>query len=117
MKKNTARRLQVFQRALVPGQVIIHDEGSLFIGTLNNVSAGGCFVDKLVSLHKGKTVRVVIKSPHFPVPVQARGTIVRIEKDGRWGTAIEFTSISPRFREVIQNCVFESKMETALKVA
>lgn len=115
--KKTTQRLQVFQRAQVAGEVLIHDEGHLFIAPLNNVSAGGCFVDRLVSLHKGKIVRIVIRSPRFETPVQALGTVVRIEKDGRTGTAVEFTSISTRSRETIQNCVFESKMETALKVA
>ena len=116
MKKST-RRLQVFQRASVAGEVLIHDEGHLFIAPLNNISAGGCFVDRLVSLHKGKLVRVVIRSPRFETPVQALGTVVRIEKDGRSGSAVEFTSISTRARETIQNCVVEFKMESALKVA
>jgi c-di-GMP-binding flagellar brake protein YcgR len=115
--KNKSKRLQVYKRAQVSGQVFIHDEDHLFIASLSNISAGGFFVDRLVDLTEGQVVRVVIKSPRLEKPIQARGTVVRIEKTDRQGTAVEFTSISSQARELIQACVFESKVETALKVA
>lgn len=110
-------RLRVFQRVSVDGQVLIHDEEQLFIAPLNNISAGGLFVNDLVDLPRGRTVRVVVKSSKLKGPVQANGTIVRIQEGehGR-GIAIEFTSISSAAREAIQSCVYESRMGSALKV-
>ena len=117
IKETVEARLQVFERALVNGQVLLHDEKHLFIAPLNNISAGGLFVDRLTTLPKGRMVRIVVRSPKFAHPVQAMGTVVRIEKDNRSGIAIEFTSITSSAREMIQNCVFECRMEGALKVA
>lgn len=116
-KSANGTRLRVFERASISGQVMIHDEEHLFVAPLNNISAGGLFIDKLVSIPTGRVVRIVVKSPKLDKPVQAKGTIVRVESDQRRGSAVEFTSISASAREVIQNCVFETRMEGALKVA
>jgi c-di-GMP-binding flagellar brake protein YcgR len=51
------------------------------------------------------------------VPIQAQGTVVRVERGGRRGLAVQFTSLNPTTRETIENFVFEARMETALKVA
>lgn len=110
-------RLRVFERARVSGFVMIHDEEHLFIAPLDNISAGGLFLNELVAIPAGKMVRIVVKSPRLEHPVQAKGTVVRIEKRDRKGMAVEFTSISSRAREIIQNCVFEARMESALKAA
>lgn len=115
--KPEGRRLRVFQRAQLPGQVIVHDDAQLFIAPLENLSAGGLFIDQLMEIPAGRSVRVVVKSPRLENPIQATGTVVRVERDDRKGLAIEFTSISSRSRETIQNCVFESRMEKVLKVA
>lgn len=115
-KAETGRRFQVFQRAQIPGSVIIHDEDQLYIAPLNNISAGGLFIDRLVSLREGQIVRVVVRSPRFEYPVQARGTVVRVQSEDRPGSAVEFTSISSRAREAIKNSVQEARMESALKV-
>jgi c-di-GMP-binding flagellar brake protein YcgR len=114
---STNDRLQVFKRINLRGEVIIHDEEKLFIAPLSNISAGGLFVSFLNTLPLGDEVRVVIRSPRLEGPIQAHGTVVRIEKDGRKGLAVEFTSISSEARERIQNCVFEQRLETVLKVA
>jgi|GEM_PF-1322978 len=115
-KTTVGQRLRVFQRAKISGQVFIHDEERLYIAPLDNISAGGVFIDKLVSIPTGRYVRVVIKSSSLPQPVQAKGIVVRVDSHAR-GLAVEFTSISSRAREMIQNCVFDSRMEGALKNA
>ena len=116
-KETNTQRLRVFERAMINGQVFIHDEEHLFIAPLNNISAGGLFVDQLVNIPRGHEVRLVVKSPKLDGPIIAKGTVVRIEDQKRRGLAVEFTSISSRARELIQNCVFESRMEGALKAA
>lgn len=115
---NIGSKFRVHPRAEMDGEVIIHDENRLYISSLNNISAGGLFVDHLTSIAQGRTVRVVIRSPRFREPVQAQGTVVRIEDAiVRRGIAIEFTKLSSEAKTAIQQCVSETRMESALKAA
>ncbi len=111
---------RVHPRVRVSGQVMIHDEERLFIAPLSDISAGGVFVNQLVNIPLGQTVKVVVKGPRFEKPVQAEGTVVRVDKDksaGRRGLAVQFTGISEMAKDAIQACVFELRMEAALKAA
>ncbi len=107
----------MYQRAHLDGEVLIHDENQLFIASVNNISAGGIFIDRLTTLPEGAVVRIVLKSRTLPGPLQAEGTIVRIEKSSRRGSAVRFTLLTEEAREIIANYVLESRMEGALKVA
>ena len=83
-------------RRALPGRVFIHDEEQIFIAPLNNLSRGGLFMDKLVSLEVGQKVKIVVKSHALPEPIHAHGTVVRVEMEKRWGTAVEFDWIDPK---------------------
>ena len=111
------RRLRAYARARIQGQVLIHNESHLYIAPLNNISAGGFFADKLVTLEAGTEVRIVLRSPKFNIPIQAIGTVIRVVHEGNPGVAVEFTSIPQVAREMIQTAVFENKLETALRIA
>ncbi len=108
---------RVFPRAVLGGRVFIHDEEKLYIAPIQNISAGGVFINQLVMFPKGKTVRLVIKATRLAAPVQATGTVVRVENNGRSGLAVEFKSIATRDREAIQKFVSEEQIETTLKIA
>jgi c-di-GMP-binding flagellar brake protein YcgR len=108
--------VRAHHRASIRGHVMIHDDERLYIAPLENISAGGIFVNQLISLPTGRTVRVVVKSSKLRAPVQAVGRVVRVESDSRRGLAVEFTSLSSQAKDVIQSCVFEARMENALKV-
>jgi c-di-GMP-binding flagellar brake protein YcgR len=108
--------VRAFHRVAVRGHVMIHDDERLYIAPLENISAGGIFINQLISLPTGRMVRVVVKSSKLRAPVQAIGRVVRVEADNRRGLAVEFTSLSSQAKEVIQNCVFEARMENALKI-
>lgn len=111
---------RVHPRVRVSGQVMIHDEERLFIAPLSDISAGGVFVNQLVNIPLGRSVKVIVKGPRFEKPVQAEGTVVRVDKDknsGRKGLAVQFTGISEMAKDAIQACVFELRMEAALKAA
>jgi PilZ domain len=114
---NIGSKFRIHPRVQLDGEVIIHDENRLYITSLNNISAGGVFVDNLTSIAQGRIVRVVIRSSRFKKPVQAKGTVVRIEDSKRRGLAIEFSILSSEAKTAIQQCVSETRMETALKVA
>ena len=101
-------------RADITGKVFIHDENRLFIAPLSNLSAGGLFVDRLVSIPEGVLVRVVIKSDKLHGPVQALGKVVRVETNGRRGLAVQFTAISKKAREVISKSVSVAHVEEAI---
>jgi len=112
----SSRRLRVYTRINLKGEVFIHNETQLFVAPLNNLSAGGCFVDSLNSIPQGSPVKVVVKSERLPAPIQASGVVVRVENDTRKGSAIEFTAINEISREQIQTLVYENKLQNALNV-
>lgn len=116
-KESSETPVRSFHRAPIRGHVMIHDEERLFIAPLENISAGGLFINQLVSLPAGREVRIVVKSSKLQAPVQAVGRVVRVESDNRRGLAVQFTSLSNEAKAIIQNFVFESRMETALQVA
>jgi len=93
-QKRCAERKHI--RRSLPGRVFIHDEEQIFIAPLNNLSRGGLFMDKLVSLEVGQKVKIVVKSHALPQPIHARGTVVRVEMENRWGTAVEFDWMDPK---------------------
>lgn len=104
-------------RAILDGHVMIHDDQHLFIAPVENVSTGGMFIQKLVSIPQGRQVKMVLKSKKLPVPVQMHGTVIRVEKNGKVGLAVRFTHLTDTTREVLETFVFESRMEAALKIA
>ena len=109
-------RLQLYRRAAVLGQVYIHNDERLFIAPLNNISAGGLFINGITSLRRGNSVKIVVKSPELDQAVQAIGRVVRIERSDRRGLAVEFTDISDNAKEFIERCVHNSGLQSALKV-
>jgi len=111
------KKKQVHKRATIEGKVFIHDEEHLFIAPLNNISAGGVFIDQLIAIPEGAEVRIVVKSPRLEQPIQAAGKVVRVEGDRRKGIAVEFSGVSIQTKEVIELCVAASRMETVLKAA
>jgi len=98
-------------------QVMIHDEERLFIAPLSDISAGGMFVSQLVSIPVGAVVKIVVKGPQWEAPLQVEGTVVRVDKKDRIGIAVRFTGISNATKDAIQACIFEMRMEAALKAA
>lgn len=116
-KPDLGPKLRVFQRVPISGRVLIHDENNLFVARLRNISAGGVFLELLTQGPVAKEVRLIIKSPRFENPLQAKGVVVRIENTESKGIAIEFTSLTDETKEAIQTCVFETRMEGILKAA
>ena len=119
-RNNTApfskKRLRAYARINLEGEVFIHNEEDLYVAPLNNLSAGGCFVDQLNTLPQGSEVKVIVKSARLQNPIQAAGVIVRVEDSQRKGSAIEFTSLNAQSREEIQTLVYENKIQNVLKV-
>ncbi|NBT59312.1 PilZ domain-containing protein [bacterium] len=91
-KTNEARK---HPRHALTGKVLIHNEDHLYIAPLNNIGRGGVFVDRLVSLVVGEKVKLVIKSAHLVVPIQATGTVIRVETEDRIGSAVQFDWVEP----------------------
>jgi c-di-GMP-binding flagellar brake protein YcgR len=99
------------------GQVLIHNEERLYMAPLTDISVGGVFVSQLVAIEPGSLVKIVVRGPRLRQAVQAEGKIVRVEQASRKGLAVEFTEISEMAKQAIQSCVFEVRMEAALKAA
>lgn len=103
--ETVTNRARQFVRAAMVGRVYIHDENQLFIAPLNNISAGGLFIDGLTDIPCGQTVKVVIKSPSLAEPVQAEGSVVRVETAARKGLAVQFSRISESAQTIIARSV------------
>ncbi len=116
VKIMASQRLRAYARVELSGEVLIHDEEELYIVPLLNLSAGGCFVEKIHCISKGSEVKIVVRSKRLQFPIQAKGVVVRIEKEDRVGLAIEFTSISQEARDSIQTLIYENKVQNALKI-
>ena len=82
-------------RVEMSGKVFVHNAEQIFIAPLANISRGGIFIGKLVSLAVGETVKVVVKTPELARPIQATGVIVRVETEDRMGSAVHFDWIDP----------------------
>jgi len=108
---------QIFPRAALHGQVLIHDDEHLFIAPVNNLSAGGMFIEQLINIPSGREVKLVLKSDQLTVPIQAHGTVVRVERGGRRGLAVQFIGLDSAAKETIESFVLEARVESALKVA
>lgn len=109
-------RIQLFKRARVDGFVYIHNDHRLFVAPLSNISAGGLFIEGVTTIPIGNSVRVVVKSSTLGESLQARGTVVRIEKEARRGLAVEFLGLSEHAKSCIKNCVSESQTEDNFKI-
>lgn len=103
--QTTWKNVQVDPRATLKGEVLIHDDENLYIAPLENLSAGGAFIGKLISMPMGKAVSVVIRTGDFSPPVQARGYIVRVERNLLKGTAIKFHFISALDKMRVEECI------------
>ena len=105
------------RRTQIAGRVLIHNEERLYAAPLINISQGGLFIGQLVNIPEGSAVRVVVKSPRLSAPIQAVGTVVRLERGQQIGLAVKFTKITEETKEIIHNCVSEISIEAALRVA
>lgn len=107
-------RARQFPRAAVVGRVYIHDENQLFIAPLNNISAGGLFIEGLTEIGCGQAVKIVVKSPSLAEPIQAQGAVVRVETATRRGLAVQFSHISKEAQMAISRCVEYATARPAL---
>lgn len=114
--KSPYKKVQKYKRAVLPGHVYIHNDSRLFIAPLNNLSAGGLFIDGITALPVGNHVRLVIKSPSLDRAFQAKGKIIRIEKDARRGLAVEFAGLESELKEFINNSVHKKTDEVSFEV-
>lgn len=108
---------QAHPRVMVAAQALIHDSEHLFIAPARNLSLGGVFLEQLVQIPLGTEVKLVLRSEGFKGPIQIKGKVVRIEEAGQRGLAVEFVSLTAAAKEAIESCVFNKRMEKALKIA
>lgn len=109
MKNGKYKSIQLFPRVSMNGRVYIHNDHSLFIAPLGNISEGGIFIDRMTAIPCGDRVRLVIKATNFKAPLQAKGKVIRVNHHGREGLAVEFTTLSAFAKHAIQSCVPHSR--------
>jgi len=50
-------------RVEMVGRVFVHNEEHLYIAPLHNISLGGIFIERVVTIDIGQEVKVVVKAP------------------------------------------------------
>ncbi|NDD05961.1 MAG: PilZ domain-containing protein, partial [Proteobacteria bacterium] len=60
-------------RVEMVGRVFVHNEEHLYIAPLHNISLGGIFIERVVTIDIGQEVKVVVKAPGLTEPIQAIG--------------------------------------------
>lgn len=74
----------------------------------SDISASGIFINTEGKFETDKTVRIVFSIPGIDKSFKLKGMIVRVEKSG---VAIQFENITPYFRKVLDNIIWESKKQ------
>jgi len=74
----------------------------------SDISASGIFINTEGKFETDKTVRIVFSIPGIDKSFKLKGMIVRVEESG---VAIQFENITPYFRKVLDNIIWESKKQ------
>lgn len=73
-----------------------------------DISASGIFINTSGKFETNKSVRVVFSVPGFDKPFKLQGMIVRVEKNG---LAIKFENITPYFKKILDDVIWENKKQ------
>lgn len=71
-----------------------------------DISASGIFINASGKFETNKDVRVVFSVPGKDTPFKLQGKIVRVEQNG---IAIKFKSITPYFKKILDDVIWENK--------
>ena len=71
-----------------------------------DISASGIYINTSGKFEINKSVRVVFSVPGIDKPFKLQGMIVRVEQDG---LAIKFKNITPYFKKILDDVIWESK--------
>ena len=74
----------------------------------SDISASGIYINTEGKFETDKTVRIVFSIPGIDKSFKLKGMIVRVEKSG---VAIQFENITPDFRKILDNIIWESKKQ------
>lgn len=71
-----------------------------------DISAAGIFIQATGKFEPHKSVRVVFTVPGSSKPFKLQGSIARVEETG---IAIQFENITPYFKEILDDVIWENK--------
>jgi len=72
----------------------------------SDISASGIFINTSGKFKTKKSVRIVFSVPGVDKPFKLRGRIVRVEENGM---AIKFENITPYFKKILDDVIWENK--------
>jgi hypothetical protein len=71
-----------------------------------DISASGIYINTSGKFETDRSVRVVFSVPGYDKPFKLQGKIVRVEQNGM---AIKFENITPYFKEILDDVIWENK--------
>ena len=92
-------------RISIAGQIIVHNQGNLAVGTGVNLSATGLFVETDQQLFRvGEKLILTCKVTQLPAPFHAKAEVIRFNKgtDSPTGFGLKWTEIPPDILQQIQ---------------
>ena len=101
-------------RVGIAGQIIVHNQGDLAIGSGVNLSGTGLFVETTQQIFRvGETLILTCKVKQMPTPFHAKAEVIRFNAGNNdpTGFGLRWTEISDAIQQDIQKLTNASKSE------
>jgi c-di-GMP-binding flagellar brake protein YcgR len=97
-----------YQRLKAKSDIDVEVGNSVIQTDTSDISASGIYINTEGKFKTNKTVRIVFSIPGIDKSFKLKGMIVRVEKSG---IAIQFENITPYFRKILDNIIWESNKQ------
>ena len=100
-------------RVAIGGQIIVHNQGDLVIGSGVNISVAGLFVETHQQLFKvGETLRLTCKVDRLAKPFHANAEVMHFNLNKAYpvGFGMRWTQIDPQVSKEVQKLVDQENM-------
>ena len=94
-----------YQRLKAKSEIDVVVDDKIIQTDTSDISASGLYINTVGKFETNKIVRIVFSVPRVDKTFKLQGTIVRVEESG---IAIEFENLTPYFKEILDNVIWES---------
>ncbi len=95
-----------YQRLKTSSDIDVVIDNRVIQTSTDDISASGVFINTSGKFEINKSARVVFTVPGYDKPFKLQGIIVRVEDNG---VAIKFENITPYFKKILDDVIWENK--------
>ena len=99
-------RQRDYQRLKIAADIDVVTKTRVIQSDTRDISASGIFVRVKGKFDPGESVRLGFSIPGYDKPFKLEGKIVRVEKEG---VAIRFEKVSPYFKKMLDDMIWNNK--------